>query len=243
MAEGKDVIVKGIYEKAEEIPDVSLKDVFKEKDGKYVATIEGFKTFEEYKATYDQLQNVSSEYQKTKQTLEAFGEETPETFSKAKGRLKELEAIVANAKDPTEIQKKAEEIAQFRTQDLKKVIEQREKELSDFQAKVQQLQSTIRTNEMKSKLSDATKGLINDTAFTDIYLRAQHDGFVYREENGDFYHERSGMNMKEWVQKMLEANPHWQKNSVSGGAYGGNGVGGTSNMSFKDRFIKSWNTK
>lgn len=209
-------------EDKENIPEAFVNE-YKEVENGFVLDVEGVKSLEEYKEIYDASENFKTEINNLKQTLSLYGENTPEKVSELESELKIALGKIDEAADPTEVQKKAEEIAKHITKDKDKKIKELEESFSSLSNENKNLKDSIQFNNMKNKIGELTKGKINDYSFDDIVLRAKADGIMFREDKKDFYQPTTAMSIEQWLSKVLDNNPQYAKFSESGGARGGLG--------------------
>lgn len=227
-------IVKYSYENEAEIPE-KFKDLYvKGQDGKFVADMEGVKTFDEYKKKYQEADELHKVKKELEERIAKYGDYTPEDVMSFTEKIKELEAQTSQIKDPTEIQKKAQEIAEYNAKDFRKTIAALEAEKNALGKNIELLQQEKIHRHLEDKLRKISSGKINPDVFEDIVLNAKSDGIVYREIDNNFYHERSGMNVEEWFGKKLDEKKYWMPYSESGGANGGSGAGSKGPASMLD---------
>jgi hypothetical protein len=229
------------YDKIEDVPE-ALKDSYVEKAGKWLLDVD-LKQADDFKTVWQEVLTLRKEREDLSGKVSGFGELTPDEVKAMQDRIKEMEASASLAKDPTEVQKLAEEITKQRTKPLLSDIAALKAQQEALAKERDQYQRTLLDKELESKLRNTTNGKIRDKAFMDIYNAAKLEGLKWNKDSGDFYHEQSGMQLKEWFESHAE-DRGWLPESVSGGASGGRGGrGAAGTQDWGDIVHDMWNGK
>lgn len=227
-------IAKYSYESEAEIPE-KLRELYRNVDGKFIADIEGVKPFDEFKKKHMEAEEARNKAKEYEDIISKYGENTPEVVATLNDKIKELELIASQSKDPAEVQKRAQEIAEFHRKEDRTKITVLETEKSSLAKMIDTLSQEKTQRQLEDRLRKISNGKINPDVFDDVVLNAKYDGLAYRDLENDFYHEKSAMSINEWFSKKLDEKKYWMPYSESGGASGGNGIGGKKGpMSMED---------
>lgn len=224
------------YDSADDIPDVPVRDLFAEKDGKWVlSSVRGIKTAEDVSKVQRALENERNAHRETKGRLEAWSDlEDPEDVRAKLERLPELEAAAADKLDDAKIEetvsRRVEAALKGKMAPLQKQVakltEERD-ELArlrdDFVAKdlTRRLHDTVRDKSLEAKMLPSA---VEDAlVLAERSFEQTEDGeFVTRDGCGVM----PGCDVASWVSEMQEKRPHWWPESRGGGARGGRGGNG-----------------
>jgi DNA repair exonuclease SbcCD ATPase subunit len=208
------------YDKVEDVPE-SMKDSYVEKAGKWLLDVD-LKQADDFKAVWQEVQALRKEKVDLTDKVSGFGDVTPDAVKTLQDRVKELEASASQVKDPTEVQKQAEEIAKLRTKPLLSDIAALKTQHEAVVKERDQYQRTLLDKELESRIRSITVGKVRERAVPDIINAAKMEGLAWSPEANDFIHGESSMGTKEWFDSKAEERD-WLLDSVSGGASGGKG--------------------
>lgn len=217
--------IKYAYAAQTDIPE-PLKEFYVEKGGKWVADLDGVKDTEDFKSVWSEVLELRKAKDDLSGKLAVYGDMTPDSVKAMTDKLKELEAAATQTKDPGEIKRLAEEIANQRTKAYLKEIEEHKGNLASLSKERDAYKERLTTNDLIERLRKVTEKKIRPECFTDVVNRARLAGLKYDESLDNFIHEPSAMALPEWFGKELE-NSGWAMESKGGGASGGKGGAGS----------------
>lgn len=222
------VALKGIYTKADEIPE-GLSEFYVEKDGVYHLQADGLVP----KTTLDEFRNnnikLSKELEKVQQTLNGVDVNEYNKLKQEKELINDQKLIDAGQVEDV-IQSRTEKMRNTYAEELnnlKIIAEQKEKEANELRAKQN---SMLVNNSLKD---EALKAGVAPTALPDVLSRGsriwqvQDDNIVAMQNDTPMYSKNGSqkLSMQEWLEDLSEEAPHLYKSSSGSGATGGGSLG------------------
>lgn len=232
-----------IYEKAEDVP-AALKDIAKEKDGKFVANVVP-------KADLDDFRNRNTELAKERDNLTSvIGRLTtdvsfdPEKVDEFVDRFKELQDTDQQVKDGKLVKDSSlAQAVEAKTGEMKRTYEEKIRGLETSNKDLKVENESIKKDLSRNTIDHNIMIAINDPksganpAATRQILREAYETFVVEEgklvpknSEGNVIYGGDGatpMTPLEWLGKMKETTPFFFKDSQGGGAGGSGGSGGS----------------
>ncbi len=211
-------MLKFVYNTEAEIPE-ALKSYYKEVDGKWVLQVDGAKPEAEFTTMQTSLTAARDDVARYKGVIAKFGDHTPETIS----ALQEENARLKVTGGDTDAQ--VEAMVEVRTKNLTR-------DLTAANQKTEQLTSelgTLRTESNRAKIEIAAvnaaqaTGSVADSAMVDVKMHAAAD--LELNEAGQPVTKATcslgaGLTPAQWLEKKLDAMPHWEAESTGGRSRG-----------------------
>lgn len=231
-----------IYEKAEDVP-AALKDIAKEKDGKFVANVVA-------KSDLDEFRNRNTEISKEKDKLTsvigklttdlAFDPEHIDDFVTQVTDLRDVKQQVDDGKLVKDTSLK--EALEAKTGEMKRTYEEQISGLKKSNQELTDTNQKLQTANDRSVIDRHVMIAINDPktganpAATSHILKEAYDQFVVengklvpKDGEGNVVYGGDGatpMTPVEWLHKVKDVSPFFFKDSQGGGAGGSGGSGG-----------------
>lgn len=209
--------------------DEKYKDLYIEKDGAFILDTDNVYQ-EDYEKTYATLQKVRDEKKELEKqvksltnTVNAFGDLTPESLSSMKSELAELKS-------------KDDDVTKLKSinADYKYQLEQLQNSNQKVMEQLQTYEKERKGNILKETARKALKeNGVSDYAIDDALLWANNqlklteDGTVVVKDG--VYNMSEGLNVNGWARLLREQKPH-----LFGGSVGGNASGSSSVSSSED---------
>lgn len=222
------------YEKSDDIPEMSVKELFAEKDGKMVFTgVEGLKTQSDIDKLNEALRKERNDHSLLKESMKKFDGVDLEEVRALKNKVISLEELTKNSSQSEEsisaiVEKR---LAIERADDLKKLEEANNRigELESFKF------GRELGEQIKSNLSDR---IASEHQSTVSYIlknnsERQADGTYLLKDCSEFGL-TSGMTLEQAVSKLSETNPVFAPKNTAGHGKGATGTTGA----IKDPFSK-----
>jgi hypothetical protein len=251
--------LKAIYDKAEEIPE-GLAEYYIEKDGKFLANVEGIKTQADVDKLVEAAKKERELHKATKDKLAKFGDIDPDTLPATLSELEETKAqLEAITKDGKIDDTKLEPIVEARVKrvlgpverqrdQLQRDLDLSKKSYAEKEAEVAALNGSIKRSRIENTLRDAAAAAkvvsyaIDDAVMNGLNIfDVAEDGRILTKDNATFAGSSvtPGIEAKEWLKDAIEKKPHWWPASVGGGS--GGGKGGAGGRSDNPWLKENWN--
>lgn len=227
------------YESAENVPDINVKELFTEKDGKMVFTgIEGIQTQENIDRLEEALKKERSDHGETKGKLKSFDGVDKGKYAEMQN---ELDILRAKAKDGGSDEETINAIVQAK---LERATEQFTAENKELKERLEKEQGFRFNTELESNLMKELADKV-DASFTGDSLALLKGNFK-REANGEFL-TKDGLGIGDAVSKFVEGRPHFAPQNVGGGATGSTSTQGEQKESepqtMEQAVAEAWGTQ
>ncbi len=237
--------LKTKYDKLEDI-DEKYRDLFEEKDGKFLLTgIEGANDADAVARMGKQRDDARKEANDAKAKLKAFealGDRDPTEVVKILDEVEDLksqleEAKQAGGKTDEAIQKRIDAAVTRAEARHKRELENAAKEHEKTKAKLAEEQGRVTTLDGRIKSGTVRDALVKAASEQKVKASAVQDLLMYAgsfeiTEDGkvvtkDGVGAPPGISVSDWLADRKSDRSHWWDESVGGGAKGGNGGAGT----------------
>jgi len=215
-------MLKFSYNSEAEIPE-GAKQFYKLVGGIWLLQADGVSTADAdgFKAS---MNAARADVDKFKAVIGKFGKHTPESVA-------ELEETVAGLKagGGSDIEERVNAQVQVRTANLQRDITAANQRATEAEGKLTDVNVQFSKTQIESAAANAasTLGQVADSALVDVRMHANLD--LELNEKGEVVTKETcalgaGLTSAQWIQKKLEAMPHWEKPTVGGNSHGSRGA-------------------
>lgn len=208
------------YDGVDSIPEMSVKELFTEKEGKMVFTgIEGMKTQKDVDSLQEALRKERNDHGQLKESFKLFDGLDADLARKA---IEENEVLKLKQKDginSEEVQRYLKDKLDSGLSDSKKTIEELTNQLNEYKFKEEKASHTSFINGL---VKDSVAEDMVDLVAMNLLSMSEKDlaGEYVTNGSGGF---EKGLPLKGVVASMLEKNPRLMKQNTSGNGTGGTG--------------------
>jgi hypothetical protein len=213
------------YGSLDDIPEMSVKELFTENEGKMVFTgIEGIKTGDDVSKLEEALRKERNDHSGTKGKLKVFEGYDIDSIKNALSENEILKTQLKEGQSTEELQNLVKTRVDAQLKDITEENNLLKKENEAFKLKETNYnKSETLSKELSGKIDESFVPSVKKLLFNELVLQA--DGSLMTDDNSEY---GAGLTAESLVKKFVDSNPQFAPRNTGGGAKGGDTNGATS---------------